>query len=105
MPPFSRDAGPAEALSRYREALLRGAPASELERLAAELDPDLVATIEWSLTTGRQARPQPDPRFVNDLRQELLQEFAPSTAAPRPLRRAGSEAFNDRRAAPPPTRM
>ena len=83
MPPFSRDAATAEALSRYREALLRGAPGVELERLAAELDPDLVATVEWSLTTGRQARPQPDPRFVRDLRRELLQEFAPSTAAPR----------------------
>jgi hypothetical protein len=101
VPPFSRDASPAEALSRYREALLQGAPAAELERLAAELDPDLVATLEWSLTSGRQARPQPDPGFVRDLRRDLLQEFAPSTAAPWPLRPAVPGAF-DRRAAPPP---
>jgi hypothetical protein len=105
MPPFSRDAAPAEALSRYREALLRGAHAAELERLAAELDPDLVATLEWSLTTGRQARPQPDPRFVRDLRRELLQEFAPSTAAPRLVRPVVPGAVTDRRAAPPPTRL
>jgi hypothetical protein len=102
VPPFSRDAATAEALSRYREAFLRGAPAAELERLAADIDPDLVATVEWSLTTGRQARPKPDPRFVRDLRRELLQEFSPSTAAPRPLRPAVAGAFADRRAAPQP---
>jgi hypothetical protein len=103
VPAFRRDPAPAETLSRYREALLRGAPRAERERLAAELDPDLVATLEWSLTTGRRARPQPDAGFVRDLRRELLQELAPSSAAPRPLRSAIPGTFDDRRAAPPPT--
>jgi quercetin dioxygenase-like cupin family protein len=80
-PPSSRDPT-AEALSRYREALLVGAPAEELSRLAAGLDPGLVATVRWSFTAGRHARPQPDPQFVCDLRRELVQAASASGVTP-----------------------
>ena len=64
----------AEALSRYREALAAGATEGELARGEAGLDPDLAATVRWSMTRGRQERPQPDPAFVRDLRRELVQQ-------------------------------
>jgi len=45
MPTRTRDPAPADALSRYRNALVRGASPEELARLAAPLDPDLVETL------------------------------------------------------------
>jgi hypothetical protein len=96
------DAALAEALSRYREALLRGAPADELARLAAPLDPELVATARWSLTAGRQSRPQPDARFVRDLRRELVQSVSGTSVTPPTLRVVPPVSLDDRRAERPP---
>lgn len=81
MLPFRRDPA-AEALGRYREALAAGASTADLERLAEGLDPDLVATVRWSMMQGRQARPQPDPVFVRDLRRELVRAASVSGASP-----------------------
>lgn len=77
-----RRAGDAEALSRYREALVAGAPETELDRLAEGLDPDLVATVRWSMMRARQVRPHPDPVFVRDLRRELVQAATVSGVTP-----------------------
>ncbi|MCA9881022.1 MAG: hypothetical protein KC442_24655, partial [Thermomicrobiales bacterium] len=73
MPTYRRAASPEEQLSRYREAVIAGASPAELDHLARGLDPDLVATVRWSLTTVRYQQPEPDPRFVRDLRRRLVQ--------------------------------
>jgi hypothetical protein len=100
-PPFSRDPT-AEALSRYRVALLSGASTEELARLAQGLDPELVAAERWSLTVGRQARPRPDPQFVRRFRRELVQAAAAPGATPPTLTPSLSPqaSLDDRRAAP-----
>ena len=71
MPVYRRAASPEEQLSRYREAIIAGASAAELAALSRGLDPDLAATVRWSLITGRQQQPAPDPRFVRELRRRL----------------------------------
>jgi hypothetical protein len=104
VPTYRRPGSPEERLSRYREALVAGAPPEELARLAQGLDPDLVATVRWSLTTGRQDRPQPDPRFVRDLRRDLVAAAAGSTATQTPRRPASPVTLDGRRAGPPSLR-
>jgi hypothetical protein len=103
VPGSRRQATPAERLSRYREALVHGAPPEELERLARGLDPDLVATVRWSLMTGRQARPQPDPHFVRELRRELV-TAVPGSATQTPRHPAAPVVLNGRHTAPPSLR-
>lgn len=103
MPAFRRPATPAERLSRYREALVHDAPPEELERLARGLDPDLVATVRWTLITGRQARPRPNPRFVRELRRELV-TAASASATQAPERPASAAALDDRQVVLPPLR-
>ncbi len=82
VPSFRRQASPAEQLSYLREALVQNAPPEELARLARGLDPGLVETLRWSITTGRQARPQPDPVFVRTLRDQLVQAASVSGITP-----------------------
>ena len=100
MPTFRRQATPEEALSRYREAVLRGAPATELERLARGLDPELVATERWLLTAGRRVRPQPDSHFARDLRRILVQAASTTDATVSP-RHPPSDVWRDSRAGHP----
>jgi hypothetical protein len=102
VPTFKRDPAP-EALSHYREALQRGAPEEELERLARELDPDLVAIEHWSLTSARRTRPQPDPAFVSRLRRELAPAASPPSTVAKPLQHAPTWPLDVRRPDPPPT--
>lgn len=104
MPTYRRQATPEEALSLYREALLRGAPEAELERLARGLDPDIVATERWMLTAGRRARPQPDPLFARDLRRTLVQAAGTAEDTATPLRAPSQVWLDSRREAPPPFR-
>lgn len=104
MPAFRRQATPEEAIGRYREALLRGAPADELERLARGLDPELVATERWLLTAGRRARPHPDPHFARDLRRMLVEAASTAEGAATPFR-PPSQVWADRRQAVPPPRL
>ena len=68
------------------------------------LDPDLVATVRWSLITGRQAQPRPDAHFVRDLRRDLVAAAAGSTTAETPRRAASPVVLDGRRTAPPSLR-
>ncbi len=83
---------------------MRDASPEELERLARGLDPDLVATVRWSLITGRQDRPQPHPDFVRSLRRDLVAAAARSGATQTPRRPASPVAHDDRQAVLPPLR-
>ena len=73
-----------------------GAPPEELDRLARRLDPDLVATLRWSLITGRQDRPQPNPDFVRGLRRDLVAAAGRSGVTQTPRRPATLETLDDR---------
>jgi hypothetical protein len=77
---------PEEAVGRYREALIRNAPPDELARLAADLDPETVATLRWMRESGRAARPTPDPLFAHRLERDLRRGFATSATEPLPFR-------------------
>ncbi len=66
---------PADALSRYRNALVEGAPPEELARLAEPLDPELLETLHWTRSAGQRAQETPDPRFAKRLERDLLQAF------------------------------
>jgi hypothetical protein len=88
VPTFRRDPTPADALSRYRNALVAGASPEEMERLAASLDRELLETLHWTRQAGQRARDTPDPRFAKRLERDLLQAFptvatqhGPATAA------------------------
>jgi hypothetical protein len=83
---------------------VHGAPPEELDRLARGLDPDLVATVRWSLITGRRDRPQPHPDFVRGLRRDLVAAAARSGATQAPQRLASPVALDDREAMLPPVR-
>jgi hypothetical protein len=72
MPLFSRS-GPTN-LGRYWTALVQGAPAIELERLAAGLDPATLATIERMRGIRNDLRP--DPTFANQLEVHLMNVHA-----------------------------
>src|SRR3954470_8951292 len=69
------DVSPADALSRYREALIAGASEDELADLGVSVEPDLVETVRWRRETGRRERSTPDPQFAKRLEQELMQAF------------------------------
>jgi len=69
-----------------------------LDRLARELDPELIATVRWSLITGRRDRPQPHPDFVRGLRRDLVAAAARSGATQTPQRPASPVALDDRQA-------
>jgi hypothetical protein len=81
---------------------MEGAPSEELDQLARGLDPDLVATVHWSLMTGRQARPQPDPTFVRGLRRDLVDAAERSGVTQTPRRPASAAALAGRQSAPAP---
>jgi hypothetical protein len=83
---------------------MEGAPSEELDQLARGLDPDLVATVHWSLMTGRQARPQPDPTFVRGLRRDLVDAAERSGVTQTPRRPASTVALDGRHSAPAPRR-
>jgi hypothetical protein len=81
VPTFRGELPPAEALSRYRNALVEGATPEELARLAAPLDPKLLETLHWTWQAGQRAQEMPDPRFAKRLERDLLQAFPRSVAA------------------------
>jgi hypothetical protein len=86
VPTFRRDPSAADALSRYRNALVGRAPPEELSRLAAPLDPELVETLHWARDVSQQARATPDPLFARRLERDLVQAFsaaAPTAPGPR----------------------
>lgn len=83
-----RGPSPEEALSAYRHALIRGASAEELARLAETIDADVIATLEWARETGRAARLTPDSVFANRLERELRRGFAATATDPLPFRTA-----------------
>jgi DNA-binding beta-propeller fold protein YncE len=81
--PASRPTPPAEAITAYREALLRHAPADELAWLAAALDPETVAWLDLFQASRREAI-RPDPAFVRRLDRVIAAAPGPRTK-PRPL--------------------
>jgi hypothetical protein len=82
VPTFRREPTPADALSRYRNALVQGAPPEELARLAEPVDPEILETLHWTRQAGQRAQEAPDPRFAKRLESELLQGFATTTRPP-----------------------
>jgi sugar lactone lactonase YvrE len=92
---------PAQAISAYREALLRGAPAAELERLAANLDPEIVVWLDLFQASRREAI-RPDPAFVRRLDRTVAAAPGPKLARSplgslTPLRLIRSHTANGRR--------
>jgi outer membrane protein assembly factor BamB len=73
-----------EHLNRYWNALNRGAPPEELARLAAPLDPTVIAAIDRARALHRRRRP--DPAFATRLEQTLMDAFATAPAGTTPLR-------------------
>jgi DNA-binding beta-propeller fold protein YncE len=76
--PTPRRSTPA-AIAAYRDALLRNAPADELRRLAAPLDPQTVAWLDRFRAAQRE-RIQPDPAFVRRLDRVIATAPGPKTA-------------------------
>jgi DNA-binding beta-propeller fold protein YncE len=92
---------PAQAIAAYREALLRGAPAAELERLAANLDSEIVAWLDLFQASRREAI-RPDPAFVRRLDRIVAKAPGPKLARSplgslMPLRLVRSHTANGRR--------
>jgi hypothetical protein len=73
-----------EQLNRYWNALNRGAPPEELARLAAPLDPSLIAAIDRARALHRRRRP--DPAFATRLEYDLMDAFTTAPAGSVPLR-------------------
>ena len=100
--PASRKKRPAnQAVAAYRDALLRAAPADELARLAALLDPEVVAWLDLFQTSRREAI-RPDPAFVRRLDQIIAAAPGPQPAQSMvgtltPLRLIRSHTANGRR--------
>lgn len=112
MPTFRREPTSADALSRYRNALVQGAPPKELARLADPLDPELLETLHWTRQAGQRAQETPDPRFAKRLERDLRQAFPAAAESPGAQRTPTGEPTGDRhwvvplpdaRSAPPPT--
>jgi DNA-binding beta-propeller fold protein YncE len=98
---------PAAAISAYRDALLRDAPPEERERLAAPLDPELVAWLDIFRAAQRESM-RPDPSFITRLDRVVAAAPDPASAAPAletlgPLRLSRSHAVNGRHAPPDST--
>jgi DNA-binding beta-propeller fold protein YncE len=91
---------PAAAISAYRDALLRDASPDELARLAASLDPDIVALLDLFRTAQREPAP-PDAAFVARLDRLIAAAPGPEDAqAPNgfaPFRLRRSHAVNGRK--------
>ena len=83
---FDRD-----ALSRYWNALVYGAPDDVLAPLAAALDDEQLAVI--ARLRNRQPN-QPDPAFVARLERELVRDLAIAGASSVPLRAVARPAVN-----------
>jgi hypothetical protein len=65
-----------DRLNDYWNALVRRAPADELARLRAQIDPELTATIDSAIALHRRRRP--DSAFGDRLEGELMNAFAVS---------------------------
>ncbi|MDF3042675.1 MAG: cell surface protein [Thermomicrobiales bacterium] len=96
----SRSTRPTEAIAAYRAALLRNAPADELARLAAPLDPEIIAWLDLFQASRREAI-RPDPNFVRRLDQVIATAPGPTSRHRRPdmltpLRPAPGGAINGR---------
>jgi DNA-binding beta-propeller fold protein YncE len=99
--PSSRPTPPAEAISAYRHALLRNAPADELTRLAAALDPETVAWLDLFQASRRETI-RPDSAFVRRLERAIAAAPGPQLTRPllgsmTPLRLIRAHAANGRR--------
>ena len=86
-------------LGDYWNALNRGTPADELARLAAPLDPTLLAAIDRARALHRRRRP--DPAFATQLERTLMDAFASAPAGMVPLRPTPSGQLNGRTAPRP----
>jgi hypothetical protein len=89
-------------LSRYRNALVEGAPPQKLARLAEPVDPELLETLHWARQVGQRAQETPDPRFAKRLERELVQAF-PAAAPGSPLAASGADEAGRYDIAPLPT--
>jgi sugar lactone lactonase YvrE len=79
----SRPLPPAEAISLYRDALLRNAAPEDLAHLGRSLDPDEIVLLE--LFRAAQREPVPlDPAFVARLDRVIATAPGPHPAAPDP---------------------
>lgn len=67
---FSHHPSRAEAISAYRDALLRDAPSAELGQIATALDPEIVQVLALFRDAQREAEVAP-PAFVHRLEQHL----------------------------------
>ncbi len=72
-----------DALSRYWNALVSGAPDDELDQLAAALEDEQLTIIDRFRSRHRY---QPDPEFVGRLERELLRDVAIAGVSNVPLR-------------------
>lgn len=70
-------------IQRYWDALVTGAPADDLARLAAPLDPTLVALI--ARVRASHQRRLPDPAFVIELERRVMDTFTRTQTVPVPL--------------------
>ena len=85
---------PEEAVSRYREALLRGASPEEAVTLAAALDPGIVRLIDLFWEARQHDPQQPRPEFARQLERDLLDTFATARPAMPVLRPGVSQSVN-----------
>jgi DNA-binding beta-propeller fold protein YncE len=92
-----------DAHGRYWTALVHGAPAEELARLAEPLDPTTLATIERVRALQRVRRRHADPVFVARLERDLMNAMVLSSSVAVPLRPAAPSAANGRLAPEPGT--
>jgi mannose-6-phosphate isomerase-like protein (cupin superfamily) len=70
-----------DGVSRYRDALLRGASSEELAQLARSLEPGITDVMHLLRSVGQAPLPLPRPDFATRLERELLQ----ACAAARPM--------------------
>src|SRR5215212_7696485 len=77
----SRPRPPAEAISRYRDALLRDAAPEELAHLGRSLDPEEVAWLELFRAAQRESVPL-DPAFVARLDRVVAEAPGPHPVDP-----------------------
>jgi Tol biopolymer transport system component len=75
-----RRVSPADHLSRYWTALVAGAPAAEVTRLAEPLDAEVLAVIERM--RALRTRHRPDPAFLDRLERDALAVFGRGRTVP-----------------------
>ena len=94
-----RRASPADHLSRYWTALVAGAPAAELARLAEPLDADVLAVIERM--RALRTRHRLAPAFLDRLERESLAVFGRGGTVPARAPLPGTRSVSDDGARPP----